>query len=103
MGHMAIDNLSGEQFGHLPIFHGTNAVLKAGDVVKPAKQVGFTGYRSDGSSAWASEDAEEARSYGKNVYKVSHLEDPAVTVHTHSHPRTYGSRVGFKIVGPHEQ
>jgi hypothetical protein len=100
MGHMAIDNLSGEQFGHLPIFHGTDATLKVGDVVKPAKQVGFKKHRSDGSSAWASENAEEAKTYGKNVYRVSHLEDPSMTIHNRSHPRTYGSTVGFKVVGP---
>jgi hypothetical protein len=55
------------------LFHGTNAQLKPGDVVRPGK---------DFSHAFATSDSSLAKEYGSNIYKVAPLDSEEASEYT---------------------
>lgn len=77
----AKDNLSGQQF-----YHGTNADLKGGDVLKtgmPAR------HGEDNDKVWVADNAWEASKYGHRTYQVQ----------PHSAPKKRGKAHEFHVEG----
>jgi hypothetical protein len=81
-------------FRNQVLFHGTDAVLKPGDVVTPQEtsRDGEAGY----GWAFATPDRDYAKEHGTNIYRVEAPEDAQI------HPDNEDavvSKEGFKVIG----
>jgi hypothetical protein len=90
-------------FRNQVLFHGTNAVLKPGDMVLPGDKVGAASAGTPMDEAWATENKEEAGDYGTNVYQVQHVEPPTSDVpkefiEMNAGNNVYSSKKGFRVV-----
>lgn len=99
------DNI-GQQFA--PLFHGTDADLPTNGMVLPGDKVGAASAGTPMDEAWATENLEDAKHYGKNVYEVAHVHPPSEDTPNwwrkeNTGNNVYSSKVGFKILRKVEQ
>lgn len=95
---------------HGRAYHGTHVDLTPGELVLPAEHPTsrFDGEAyGGGDSAWATEDLEDAKSYGPKVFEVEHIEPPSTTADWPDDMaagagvvgrRNYASQKGFRVV-----
>ena len=85
------------------LFHGSDAMLKPGDIVLPGNKVGAISAGTPMDEAWATENQEDAADYGSNVYQVQHIEPPSSGVpkefrEMNAGNNVYSSKKGFRVV-----
>ena len=93
----------GQQF----LYHGTDADLSPGDIVLPGDVVNAEYGGTPMDEAWATENLDDARGYGKNVYHVEHIEPPTLDVpkefiEMNKGNNVYSSKKGFRVIKRHK-